>query len=194
MGAPRPEAEPARARPQAGARDCAEPEEEGGATGWIIGTVFAVMFIVLCLSFLSILSLGIALGIACTSFYVMRRLLPLYAHHPVLCAAAARAFLSADACASHSAFYVAIAFVCTALGLVQLLLCWDVRRFVKAETCRRSRKREYYRPIRRRDIRWPDKNIVGKTETVSGCLEPRPYPFVGSLMNGKYENPYFDRL
>ena len=27
VGAPRPEAEPARARPQAGARDCAEPEE-----------------------------------------------------------------------------------------------------------------------------------------------------------------------
>ena len=32
VGAPRPEAEPARARPQAGARDCAEPEEQGGAS------------------------------------------------------------------------------------------------------------------------------------------------------------------
>ena len=32
VGAPRPEAQPARARPQAGARDCAEPEEQGGAS------------------------------------------------------------------------------------------------------------------------------------------------------------------
>ena len=31
VGAPRPEAQPARARPQAGARDCAETEEQGGA-------------------------------------------------------------------------------------------------------------------------------------------------------------------
>ena len=31
VGAPRPEAQPARARPQAGARGCAEPEEQGGA-------------------------------------------------------------------------------------------------------------------------------------------------------------------
>ena len=33
MGAPRPEAEPARARPQAGARDCAEPEESSPPRG-----------------------------------------------------------------------------------------------------------------------------------------------------------------
>ena len=31
VGAPRPEAQPARARPQAGARGCAEPEEQGDA-------------------------------------------------------------------------------------------------------------------------------------------------------------------
>ena len=33
VGAPRPEAEPARARPQAGARDCAEPEEPSPPRG-----------------------------------------------------------------------------------------------------------------------------------------------------------------